>query len=76
MNDIKLQKLLAKQERKFAKQQYKQDTKLAKQELKKIKAGRINAGSVNRLLGALRVAVPFLLPLVYRAITQVQKKNS
>ena len=75
-DDIKMQKLLAKHEKKLAKQQFKQDTKLAKQELKKLKESKINANTVNRLLGALRVAVPFLLPLIYRAITQVQKKTS
>lgn len=73
------QKLLAKQEKalikseeKGLKKRRKHEYKMAKQELEKIKAGRLNAGTITRYAGALRTAAPILLPLIYRGITALR----
>lgn len=73
------QKLLAKQEKalikseeKGLKKRRKHEYKMAKQELEKIKAGKLNAGTITRYAGALRTAAPILLPLIYRGITALR----
>lgn len=73
------QKLLAKQEKalikseeKGLKKRRKHEYKMAKQELEKIKAGKLNAGTISRYAGALRTAAPILLPLIYRGITALR----
>lgn len=64
-----LEKDLLKAEQKGLKDKRKHERKLAKQEYEKIKAGKINASRINRWANAARVALPIVLPLVYRGIT-------
>ncbi|QPK79042.1 hypothetical protein G7Y31_11190 [Corynebacterium lizhenjunii] len=64
----KQEKLLIKSEEKGLKRKRKHEEKRAKQELAKIRAGKINASTINRYAGIIRTAAPLLLPLVYRAI--------
>lgn len=69
------EKRLVKEEKNAMKKQRKHEDKLAKNELKKIQEGRINAKTMNRWVGALRVALPVILPLIYRGITALQEQG-
>lgn len=84
--DAKLEKQKEKYLRKTAKQVRKADNKelknrrkheekMAQAALEQIKAGNFNGGNVTRYVGAARVAIPALLPLAYRGITQMQASN-
>lgn len=64
----KQEKALIKSEEKGLKKRRKHEQKMAKNELAKLKAGRINASTINRYAGAARAAAPILLPLIYRGI--------
>ncbi|QGU01039.1 hypothetical protein CKALI_00690 [Corynebacterium kalinowskii] len=74
------QKLLAQQEHKLLKAEQKglkarrkQELKIAKTELEKRKAGKINKANVQRYVGVARMLTPVLLPLIYKASTQIQE---
>ncbi|HZK31660.1 MAG TPA: DUF6474 family protein [Corynebacterium sp.] len=64
-----LEKDLVKAEQKNLRNKRKHTEKQAKLEYDKLKAGRINPQRVRRWVGAARIAVPVLIPLIYRAIT-------
>lgn len=77
---IRREKLLAKQEQKLLKAEQKglkakrkQELKLAKTELERIKAGKLNPAKVQRWVGAARLLTPILLPLIYKASTQIRE---
>lgn len=84
--DAKLEKRKDKYLRKTAKQVRKHDAKelkarrkheefMAKNTLEQIKAGRFNKDNVSRYATALRTAAPVALPLLYRAMVQVQERS-
>lgn len=66
------EKALLKAEKKGLKEKRKHEEKLAKTEYERIKAGSINPDRVKRWIRASRIAIPVLLPLVYRGITAAQ----
>ncbi|AWB82811.1 hypothetical protein C3B44_11105 [Corynebacterium yudongzhengii] len=68
----KQEKALLKAEKKGLKNKRKHELALAKAEYQKRKHGRFNADNVNRYLKAGRIALPVLLPLIYRGITQLR----
>lgn len=79
--DLKRAKLLAKQEsnlvkaeQKGLKTKRKHERKQAETELAKIKAGKLNKDRVNRWLGASRLLIPVLLPVVYKLATAGREK--
>lgn len=69
------EKRLLKEEKNNLKKKRKHEEKLAKNELQKIQQGQFNAKTVNRWVGGLRVALPVLLPLIYRGIVSLREKN-
>lgn len=64
----KQEKMLIKSEEKGLKRRRKHQQKMVKDELAKLKAGRLNASTINRFAGAARAAAPLLMPLLYRSI--------
>lgn len=68
----KQEKTLLKAEQKGLKDRRKQIQKLANAEYKKRKEGRFNSGNVKRYIQAGRVALPVLIPLAYRGVTQLR----
>lgn len=70
------EKDLLKTEQKGLKNRRKQELKLAKAEYQKRKAGRVNASNVKRYIQAGRVALPVLIPLVYRGVTQLRDSST
>lgn len=75
------QKLLAKQEknllrteRKGLKAKRKHERVMADNRIAELKAGRFNAKTVQRWMGAARLLTPLLLPLIYRGITAGQSR--
>ncbi|QMV84359.1 hypothetical protein HW450_08240 [Corynebacterium hindlerae] len=77
---VRQEKLLAKQEHKLLKAESKglkakrkQELKLAKTELARVQAGRFNKAKVQRYLGTARMLTPILLPLIYKASTQIRE---
>lgn len=83
----KLEKAKEKYLRKTAKQVRKLDAKelknrrkheeqMAKASIEQLKAGRFNSRNVLRFIGASRVAAPVVVPLVYRALTQLQGEGT
>lgn len=66
------EKHLIKEEKKGLKAKRKHELELAKTEYKKRKAGKFNAGNVTRYVNAGRIAIPVLLPLIYRGVTQLR----
>lgn len=68
----KQEKELIKAEKKGLKAKRKRERELAKSQYKSLKQGRFNPSTVNRYLRAGRVALPVLLPLVYRGVTQLR----
>lgn len=84
--DAKLEKAKEKYLRKTAKQVRKADAKelknrrkheekMAAAALEQLKAGNFNGANVTRYVGAARVALPALLPLFYRGMTQLKEAN-
>lgn len=84
--DAKLEKAKEKYLRKTAKQVRKADAKelksrrkheekMATAALEQLKAGNFNGANVTRYVGAARVALPALLPLFYRGMTQLKEAN-
>ncbi|MBX8996920.1 hypothetical protein HCH15_12135 [Corynebacterium testudinoris] len=65
----KAEKDLLKREARGLKDRRKHERKMAENTLAQIKQGRINSANVRRWAGAARLALPLLLPLIYRAIT-------
>lgn len=72
----KMEKTLLKEEKKGLKAKRKHEREMAKNQLAQLEAGRFNKKTVKRYAGAARVALPLLLPLVYRVVTEVRAKNS
>ncbi len=73
---LRREKLLVKQERDLLKAEQKglkakrrHQRKMAENALEQVKAGKINVGSITKWAGTARVALPLLLPLVYRGVT-------
>lgn len=66
---VKQERNLLKAEKKGLKARRKHERKMAEKTLEEVKAGKFNAAQVKRLSGAARMAVPLVLPLLYRAIT-------
>lgn len=64
-----LEKQLLKKEQKGLKAKRKHERKLAKQEYEKIQAQKLGPARVAGWIGAARVALPVLLPLIYRGVT-------
>ena len=63
------EKDLLKQEQKGLKAKRKHERKMAENTLAQLKAGHLNAGTFKRYAGFARVALPVMLPLIYRAVT-------
>lgn len=81
-HQLHLEKLLAAQQRKLAKQEHKaqkatrkHETKMAKTALEKAKAGRFNATRVLRYSAALKALAPLALPIIYRGIVAFQEQS-
>ena len=77
--DLKREKLIAQQERNLLKAEKeglkarrKHEMKMAKQILAEKKAGKFNSDTVKRWGGTARMLTPILLPLIYRASTQIR----
>lgn len=70
------EKQLIKEEKKGLKAKRKHELELAKTEYKKRKAGKFNAGNVSRYVNAGRVALPILVPLIYRGVTQLRDSST
>lgn len=68
----KTAKQVRKTDAKELKTRRKHEEKMAKVALEQIKAGNFNGANVTRYVGAARLAVPALLPLLYRGMTQMQ----
>lgn len=68
----KTAKQVRKADNKELKNRRKHEEKMAKAALEQIKAGNFNGGNVTRYVGAARVAIPALMPLLYRGVTQMQ----
>lgn len=65
----KFEKDLLKEERKGLKAKRRHERRMAENTLEQLRAGRLNAGTFKRYAGLARVALPVMLPLIYRAIT-------
>ncbi|RNE50037.1 DUF6474 family protein [Corynebacterium alimapuense] len=63
------EKDLLKAEKKGLKAKRKHEQKLAENALEQLRKGRVNVSSVSRGFGVVRLSLPLLLPLGYRAIT-------
>lgn len=70
----KFEKDLLKEEKKGLKAKRKHERKMAENTLEQMKQGRLNAGTFKRYAGFARVALPVLLPVIYRAITAGREK--
>ena len=77
--DLKREKLIAQQEqnllkaeKKGLKARRKHELKLAKETLAAKKAGKFNKNNVKRWSGTARMLTPLLLPLAYRASTEIR----
>lgn len=71
----KAENCLMKEEKKALKNKRKHEQKRAQQELDKIREGKFNRKTANRYVGALRVAIPVVLPLIYRGITALRERD-
>ncbi|SER95647.1 DUF6474 family protein [Corynebacterium cystitidis] len=71
----KAERRLMKEEKKALKNKRKHERKRAQQELEKIREGKFNRKNVGRYVGALRLAIPVVLPLVYRGITALRDRG-
>lgn len=65
----KFENNLLKEERKGLKAKRKHELKMAENTLNQMKAGRLNSANFKRYAGFVRVALPVLLPFIYRGIT-------
>ena len=63
---LKREQLLQKFEKDLLKEH---ERRMAENTLEQLRAGRLNAGTFKRYAGLARVALPVMLPLIYRAIT-------
>lgn len=70
------EKELLKAEKKGLKEKRKHELKLAKTEYERAKAGSINPDRVKRWIRASRIAIPVLLPLIYRGLTAAQDASN
>ncbi len=70
----KFEKDLLKEEKKGLKAKRKHERKMAENTLEQLKQGRLNAGTFKRYAGFARVALPVMLPVIYRAITAGREK--
>lgn len=71
----KTAKQVRKADNKELKNRRKHEEKMAKTALEQIKAGNFNSSNVTRYVGAARVVLPALMPLLYRGITQLQQST-
>ncbi|AKK12110.1 DUF6474 family protein [Corynebacterium uterequi] len=69
----KLEKQIIKSEEKGLKGKRKHERELAKTEYQKLKNGKFNKETVERYIKAGRVALPVMLPLLYRGVTQLRE---
>ncbi len=71
----KAEKRLLKEEKKGLKNKQKHEKQLAKTELKKIQESGLTKKKAKQWVGASRILLPVLIPLVYRALTSYQEKQ-
>lgn len=71
----KAEKRLLKEEKKGLKSRQKHEKQLAKTELKKIQESGFTTKKAKQWVGASRILLPILIPLVYRALTTYQEKQ-
>ena len=71
----KAEKRLLKEEKQGLKRKRKHEQKIAKNELKKIEEAGLTKKKAKQWVGASRILVPVLIPLVYRAITTYQENK-
>ena len=71
----KTAKKVRKADAKELKNRRKHEEKMASAALQQLKAGNFNSQNVSRYVGAARVALPALLPLFYRGMTQMKEVN-
>lgn len=69
------EKRLLKEEKQGLKRKQKHEQKLAKKELEKIQESGLTKKKAKQWVGASRILVPVLIPLVYRAITTYQENK-
>ena len=70
----KAEKNLLKEEKKGLKAKRKHERKMAEKTLEQMKQGRVNSDNFKRYAGVARLALPMLLPLVYRGITVAREQ--
>ena len=70
------EKRLIKEEKKGLKRKQKHEAQLAKTELKKIEESGLTKKKANQLVGAFRILIPVLVPLVYRGLTAWQENQT
>ena len=71
----KAEKRLLKEEKKGLKNKQEHEKQLAKTELKKIQESGLTKKKAKQWVGASRILLPVLIPLVYRALTSYQEKQ-
>ncbi|WP_141737332.1 DUF6474 family protein [Corynebacterium sp. HMSC29G08] len=71
----KAEKRLLKEEQKGLKRKRKHEKDLAKAHLKRIDEAGLTKKKAKNFVGALRVLVPVLLPLIYKGITAYQQRE-
>lgn len=71
----KAEKRLLKEEKKGLKRKQKHEQQLAKKELQKIQESGLTKKKAKQWVGASRILIPVLIPLVYRAITAYQENQ-
>lgn len=70
------EKRLIKEEKQGLKRKQKHAEKMAKTELKKIEESGLTKKKAKQLVGASRILIPVLVPLVYRAVTAWQENQT
>ena len=71
----KAEKRLLKEEQKGLKRKRKHEKDLAKAHMKRIEESGITQKKAKNLIGAARVLIPIVLPLVYKALTSAQQSQ-
>lgn len=71
----KAEKRLLKEEKQGLKRKRKHEQQIAKNELKKIQESGLTKKKAKQWVGASRILIPVLIPLVYRAITTYQENK-
>lgn len=71
----KAEKRLLKEEKKGLKNKQKHEKQLAKTELQKIQEAGLTKKKAKQWVGASRILLPVLIPLVYRALTAYQERQ-